>query len=254
MSQRNNVEVVFMDSLDGFEFEDLCARIYQRLGYEVSNIQATGDEGRDLILRRADTGEVIVAECKHWPGKTVGRPVVQKLHSAMITYPAKHGAVITTGSFAATAAQYTDKISEHIQLIDLVKLRSLALTAGIQLATKSDPVPLRAYPLRSEQSLMGTLNEAVFNRIISTPSKAVELFDIKERQIVWRGVYAIQYSIYQDFSTAALDYELNIRRSLLLLDAHNGKPWSTDISGFLGAVRPTDMDDALVFQVCRSSP
>ena len=91
MAQQNNIETVFLDSLNGFEFEDLCARIYQRLGYEVTNIQATGDEGRDLILKHSGTGEVIVAECKHWPGKTVGRLIVQKLHSAMLTYPRNTG-------------------------------------------------------------------------------------------------------------------------------------------------------------------
>lgn len=241
MAQQNNIETVFLDSLNGFEFEDLCARIYQRLGYEVTNIQATGDEGRDLILKHSGTGEVIVVECKHWPGKTVGRPIVQKLHSAMLTYPAKHGAVITTGSFASTAAQYTDKIPERIQLIDLVKLRSLAIQAGIHLATKSDPVPLRAYPVGSEQRIKGHLDQAVLNRIKSAPSTAGDLFDLKARNIDWQGIYAVQYSIYQDFSTAALNYELNVRRATLLIDAQDGEPWSSAVSGFLNSVPAGDI-------------
>ena len=120
---------VFIDAIDGFGFEELCADIYRRSGCSVQNIQYTGDEGRDLIIRTPD-GETIVAECKHWPGRPVGRPVVQKLHSAVMTFPATRGVVLTTGYFPKTAREYVGKINESIELVDLPMLKDLAAKAG----------------------------------------------------------------------------------------------------------------------------
>jgi restriction endonuclease Mrr len=53
------------------------------------------------------TRRAIVVECKHTG--TVGRPVVQKLHSAIATFEfdgPKRGMVVTTGRFTNPAQEY----------------------------------------------------------------------------------------------------------------------------------------------------
>jgi hypothetical protein len=43
---------------------------------------------------------ITVAECKYWPEGTVGRPVIQKLHSAVDTWPnAQKGMVLRQEHF-----------------------------------------------------------------------------------------------------------------------------------------------------------
>jgi len=251
MTQESEVNTVFLDSLDGFEFEELCARIYRQLGYRVENIQSTADEGRDLVLQSPD-GEIIVVECKHWSKGTVGRPVLQKLHSAMLTYPAKRGAVITTGSFAKQALAYTDKVSEDIELIDLPKLRALALQAGINLIAGSDSMPLMACPVSSEGALADRLDQALFSKLVSSPAQAGKLLSIQDRRFTWDPAYLIQYSVNQDFSTSVgLIHRIDVPAGSLLIGAEDGAEFLDQIVDLLEA---TDLGDAFNTQYDSGTP
>ena len=71
-----------LDDLSGFEFEDLMEDVFRNLGYEnVRQAARTADEGRDVLMEEVVDGtrRAVIVECKHTD--TVGRPVVQKLHS-----------------------------------------------------------------------------------------------------------------------------------------------------------------------------
>jgi len=76
-----------LDDLSGFEFEDVIEDVFRNLGYEnVRQADRTADEGRDVLMEEVVDGtrRAIIVECKHTG--TVGRPVVQKLHSAIATF------------------------------------------------------------------------------------------------------------------------------------------------------------------------
>ena len=76
-----------LDNFSGFEFEDLMEDVFRNLGYEnVRQAAKTADEGRDILMEEVVDGtrRAIVVECKHTG--SVGRPVVQKLHSAIATF------------------------------------------------------------------------------------------------------------------------------------------------------------------------
>ena len=244
MTQQRGTNTVFLESLDGFEFEELCARIYRQLGYRVENIQSTGDEGRDLVLNSPD-GETIVVECKHWSKGTVGRPVLQKLHSAMLTYPAKRGAVITTGSFAKQALGYIDKVAEDIQLIDLPKLRALALQAGINVISGPDSMPLLVCPVSPDKALEGRLDQALFSKLASSPAQAASLFNIRARRTTWDPAYVVRYSVNQDFSTSVgLIHSINVHDETLLLSAEDGEEFLDQIVDLLETASLHDAFDA----------
>jgi restriction endonuclease Mrr len=131
-----------LDDLSGFAFEDLMEDVFRNLGYEnVRQAEKTADEGRDVMMEEVVDGtrRGIVVECKHTG--TVGRPVVQKLHSAIATFDfdgPKRGMVVTTGRFTNPAQEYAERLLQHddphpIELIDGEDLGEIADEIGLDL-------------------------------------------------------------------------------------------------------------------------
>lgn len=131
-----------LDDLSGFEFEDVMEDVFRNLGYEnVRQADRTADEGRDVIMEEVVDGRrrAIIVECKHTG--TVGRPVVQKLHSAIATFDfdgPKRGMVVTTGRFTNPAQEYADRLQRNddphpIELLDGEDLREIADEIGLDL-------------------------------------------------------------------------------------------------------------------------
>ena len=131
-----------LDELSGFEFEDVMEDVFRKLGYEnVRQAERVADKGRDIVMEETVNGErrAVIVECKHTG--TVGRPVVQKLHSAVATFEydgPKRGMVATTGRFTAPAREYTDNLRSAgdphpIELLDGSDLRELADDIGLDL-------------------------------------------------------------------------------------------------------------------------
>ncbi len=140
-------KTIFLDTCDGFAFEHLCAEILQNAGYgSARTTPATGDGGKDIIVTTPDGG-IIFVECKHHPNSTIGRPVVQKLHSAMITSNVSKGMIITTGRFSPDALAYVDENRLHIDLIDYLKLIAIAREANIHLIMDGQRNTIMTYPL-----------------------------------------------------------------------------------------------------------
>ena len=139
-----------LDDLSGFQFEDLMEDVFRKLGYEnVRQAVRTADEGRDILMEEVVDGRrrAIVVECKHT--ETVGRPVVQKLHSAIATFEfdgPKRGMVVTTGRFTSPAREYADRLQENgdpypIELIDGTDLREIGEGIGLDLYNGLIEVP-----------------------------------------------------------------------------------------------------------------
>jgi len=131
-----------LDDLSGFEFEDVMEDVFRTLGYEnVRQAERTADEGRDIVMQEVVDGtrRAIVVECKHTD--VVGRPVVQKLHSAIATFDfdgPKRGMVATTGRFTTPAREYADRLRGSgdpypIELLDGEDLREIADEIGLDL-------------------------------------------------------------------------------------------------------------------------
>lgn len=134
--------MTILDDLSGLQFEALMVDVFRNYGYEnVQQTPKTGDEGRDILMSESINGyrHDIVVECKHMD--QVGREIVQKLHSAVITYEntgPTRGMVVTTGTFTAQAQEYIEKVQENgdgleIELVDGNTLRNIADEAGLDL-------------------------------------------------------------------------------------------------------------------------
>jgi hypothetical protein len=107
------------------DFEDAIAELYRGLGYSAVRTPFSGDGGWDVSAIRND--ERLLIECKHYgEGKVVGRPMLQKLHSAVITEGATRGVLVTTRTFSAPAYAFAEEVG--LQLIDETGLAALVRT------------------------------------------------------------------------------------------------------------------------------
>ena len=129
-----------LDTLSGHDFEDVMEDVFRKVGYQnVRQSKKTGDEGRDILMEETVNGQrrAVVVECKHQ--QKIGRPVVQKLHSAIVTYDfdgPKRGIIATTGRFTKQAEEYANQLrqGEHrVELLDGNDLRDLADDVGLDL-------------------------------------------------------------------------------------------------------------------------
>ena len=132
-----------LDDLTGLEFEEVMVDVFRHQGYrDVRQAVRTADEGRDVtMVDDSGPGEPVgvVVECKHTD--TVGRPVVQKLHSAVTTHEydgPRRGMVATTGRFTAPAEEYAKRVSANpadvdIELLDGRRLREIGDSIGMDL-------------------------------------------------------------------------------------------------------------------------
>ena len=136
-----------LEHLSAREFEEYCQLLMMALHRcKVDVTQKTRDGGRDLFVYHA-TGLWIV-ECKHLPSGTVGRPVVQKLHSATLTSNSRRAVIVTTGRFSQDAETYAQSLTDIvIELIDMAKLAHMisvafpngALPSNLSIAIKTTP-------------------------------------------------------------------------------------------------------------------
>ena len=178
--------------------------IFRRMGYLTERGKLSNDHGRDIILRRAE--RLIVVECKHQKS-AVGRPVVQKLHSATMTYPkATDGLVLTTGCFADSAFEYTEEVNTKsaikIDLWDYQRLVREAREVGVYFVASLHGTNIFFWvPWRLDSEVQGFLQDTHLSRIKSAPRPVVDAVCILtiQRQVV--PALLVDYSVDKQFQT-----------------------------------------------------
>lgn len=162
-------ERAVLDPLSGFEFEELMRDVFRQMGYEnVVVAERTADKGKDIVMcETLDDGREIgiVVECKHTA--IVGRPVVQKLHSAVTTHRydgGKKGMVVTSGRFTRPAEEYAEEVNRtgdiDIELIDGEDLREIGDEIGLDLYSgRIEVVCERTLPAPDRASVSSVLAE-----------------------------------------------------------------------------------------------
>ena len=148
-----------LENMDGEEFEILCKEIFSKFyNVDVDKTPLVGDGGKDLIIRMPE-GAVYV-ECKHHHNSTIGRPIVQKLHSAMVTDWVKKGIIVTTGTFSKQAEDHIEKNSLPIELIDGHKFKEMAESVGYELFYgQLKEVPVKAGDYVDAKTVLGYVGQ-----------------------------------------------------------------------------------------------
>ncbi len=113
-----------IDTLSGVEFERVCKRILENMGFSVETTKTTGDGGIDLIAYNSQpllSGKYII-QCKRYTG-SVGEPVIRDLYGVITSERANKGILMTSGTFTKQAQVFA--MEKPIELIDGVKLQEL---------------------------------------------------------------------------------------------------------------------------------
>lgn len=218
-------KTISLESYDGYGFEKLCADIFERAGYGKATVTPkSGDGGKDIIFRKAN-GEIIYAECKHYLGSRVGRPVIQKLHSAMITGNASSGLVITSGKFSPDAEEYVRQNNIPIKLVDLSLLSSIAHTLGIIITQKSVAIPMYCHRIPREFAVKETLVNYLSNKYQSYPNCVDRLIVFNHGFVNLMPFYSCEYDL--DFTLSSSNRILShdvVNNCQMIINGNSGNP------------------------------
>jgi len=235
-------ECVLLDTLSGFEFEEVVGRIIQRLGIgKVEKVLFTQDEGRDILVR-SPNGSIVV-ECKHQPDTSIGRPIVQKLHSAVISSGSVKGMLVTTGRFTAEAIQYSKKLEEQgtiIEMVDMPILSDMASRAKVILKSKGEALSVWTYSLPNEADTRTMVGSFISENVKSYPRKPQELLGDCERKLSYRPMYAVRYSVDASFETSVgLIHRERASNAKMMFDGNSGSLTRDDVTEFFTSEQPT---------------
>jgi restriction system protein len=231
---------VFLDKMSGFDFEELVADILSRLGYgSIEKVLFTQDEGRDILVR-SPTGLVVV-ECKHHPKGTIGRPVVQKLHSAVISSGAVKGLLVTTGKFTQEAVDYANKLAASgtvIEMIDRPILTDMSTRAGIRLVIGNESLSVWTYPVPALPASEKAVTDYMGSFATSYPRPLSLLVNGTRRNVSYRPVYLITYNVNAVFeTTVGVIHRESARNASVVLDGTYGQMYSDQVITFLRSER-----------------
>ena len=221
--------------IDGFEFERVCGDIFSSAGWgRVELIGGVADGGRDVLIH-GDDGSLTIVECKHQPNSSIGRPIVQKLHSAVITEGANRGIVVTTGKFTDEAKVYAANIPHGVEvsLLDRSQLVDLADRAGIRLILGGRGLPMLYLP---DAGAAGAREMAVSRlaELQSHPSTPGELARVTGHAVQLEPYYLARAAVEQDFSTSiGLIHSVSERDVPVLVDAQSGSVCDARTTSFL---------------------
>ncbi|MCP1124547.1 restriction endonuclease [Bacillus sp. 3103sda1] len=124
-TNRMNIEAnrKYLEEINPREFEYVVADLFRSLGYKAQVTSGSNDGGKDIILHKGK--EMKFVEVKRYTKSTIGRPMIQKLHSAIIDADAVGGYFVTLSNFNKNARKYA--ANKNIELIDgdaLIKMMS----------------------------------------------------------------------------------------------------------------------------------
>ena len=215
--------------MDWFEFELFIAHLFERLGLgKTEEVLKGSDSGRDIILSSTE-GKLIV-ECKHHQKGSIGRPIVQKLHSAVITANAKKGYLVTTGTFSENAVKYAHNLKLKIELVDLRVLSDMANRAEIKLLKKGQKTSVFHIPPPVPGFIASAIIDNSLRSAISIPNSVDQLAQVKIIEIEFVPAYLLEYDLHQIFSTSVgVVHRINVR-GRMLLNGENGRAVPSELS------------------------
>mgnify|MGYP004459367889 CR=1 FL=1 len=115
--RRINSVIANIDNMTGIEFEKFITDLFKKMGYDAHMTKASGDQGIDIIARRAD--EVIGIQAKCYSG-VVGNHAIMEAVAGMRYYKCDYCMVVTNSTFTKSAKELA--IANGVELWDRKKL------------------------------------------------------------------------------------------------------------------------------------
>ena len=120
--QQNHWNNEFLQSLEWKIFEELCAELFNKIGYQAKLSGKGADKGIDIYLSKHNKKFAIV-QCKAWKSKKVGVKEVRELFGVMVAESYQQCIFITSGSYTNNAIEFAQK--QTITLISGTELLRL---------------------------------------------------------------------------------------------------------------------------------
>lgn len=99
---------LFIDEMDGLEFEKFCAQLLEKKGFlDVNITRASGDFGVDILAEKE--GVTYAIQCKRY-ADPVGVKAIQEVYAGREYYDRMVGAVLTNQYFTAPAVEAAKKL------------------------------------------------------------------------------------------------------------------------------------------------
>jgi len=236
---------LILDGLDGYQFEELVAKIMKRKGYENIKVQPySHDVGKDIIMNGTN-GEKVLVECKHQ--QFVGRPIIQKLQGAMSHEEQNgkgeevKGIIVTSGTFSNEAITYNKSIGEDIELIDgkqlnvlCKKLNIVILNGRIQIIHNKSFRNINEKEAK-ESSLLGY--SKIYGHKKNKPS-------IKTKN-EFRPACFIKYNVGFDTHTSVGRVDSYLNSGKIIIDGVTGKDLNENLADFFfsNKIETEDIND-----------
>lgn len=104
--------MVVVDAMDGHDFEQFCAELLERCGYQNIHVtKGTGDQGVDVIAIK--NGVRCAFQCKRYSSKLGNKPV-QEVHTGKQFYSCQKGVVITNSYFTRGAEDAARRVGVEL--------------------------------------------------------------------------------------------------------------------------------------------
>ena len=104
-------------ALEWKRFEEVCAELFERLGFAAKVAEFGPDGAIDIHLSRPpDEQTVAIVQCKSRSTSRVGVKVVRELHGVMASVRVTEGILVTNSTFSDDARAYAN--ANHIDLMD----------------------------------------------------------------------------------------------------------------------------------------
>ncbi len=227
---------ISLETMDGYQFQQFVANLFKQLGFiSVKAGPPTADGGIDISMeQKTDIGSVrYTVECKHHPERSIGRPVVQKLHSAVIHTPIlDKGIIVTSGHFSSQAIKYAEEVG--IELIDLEKLNELSTKVGVSLHTKPSLMIENCFPISEKSKIVGKLFRLLQSDLVGFKRGNVRVEEIGLKLL---SSYMVDYSIDATFRTSVGMIHSIHEASSIFLHGDSGYPINPIITKLLLPLR-----------------
>jgi len=116
----------YLETINGFEFEQLIGKVLRSKGNSAVVTQKTGDGGIDIDA--VIDGEKTAVQCKHHLNKTITRADIDNLIGVMARDKIKKGLFVCTGKFSKSTQETAEQ--NNITLWDLDKVISELISLG----------------------------------------------------------------------------------------------------------------------------
>jgi len=118
--QEMEQEMEFSNEMDPHHYEQFCALLAKKCGWDAITTSSSGDQGADIVARKADC--TLVIQCKKY-SKPVGNKAVQEVIAAREFTKADSAAVVSNSTYTKSAKALAHASQVHLwHHVDLLKL------------------------------------------------------------------------------------------------------------------------------------